>query len=326
MTKKYFFCLFFTFCLFIQGAIAQDLGSLLEQEWEQTKKLYLEREPNYSEKNEYQRPRYRLSHSLGKDQKAKEIVYILHGFMGSPYEMKGFEETALKKGLDVYNDLIFGYGDQATLANKTTYEEWLNLFNKKLDLILAHYEKVHFVGFSTGGLMISTTLKNRPDLQLKVQSITLISPFFEPDLPLASFLLKCLLLFTDSVKSSLPHSLIRYPDVVVMMNHPEYFMQRIPLKAAQEVMRMGYDFQDQFEEKWNNEAVSLSPNIQIHLTENDRVLEFDFSQEFLRELYPKAEQFIYHGDMAPHHLMVPSVSKEAKAINELHFLNFKTRN
>lgn len=303
-------------------SMASELEQKLEFEWQQTKERYLQLDSTYTEKNEYQRPRYRLNST----KKASEIVYILHGFMGSPYEMKGFEETALKKGLDVYNDLIFGYGDRAELANKTKYDDWLALFQKKLDLILGHYEKVHLVGFSTGGLMISTTLKQRPVLLTKVASITLVSPFFEPDLPLASFLLKCLMFFTDSVKSSLPHSLIRYPDVVVMMNHPDYFMQRIPLRAAAEVMRMGYDFQDQFEDKWQNQAVSLENNIQIHLTENDRVLEFDFSQEFLKELYPNATISVYQGEKAPHHLMVPSVSKEAEKIYRDDFLNFKTRN
>lgn len=321
MLKKLFF-LVLIFINTTHSLSANELDVLLEDHWQQTKVRYLELDSQYSEKNEYQRPRYRLS----SEKRAKEIVYILHGFMGSPYEMKGFEETALKKGLDVYNDLIFGYGDSAKLANQTKYEEWLALFQKKLDTILPFYEKIHLVGFSTGGLMISTTLKMRLDLKEKVGSITLVSPFFEPDLPLASFLLKSLMLFTDTVKSSLPHSLIRYPDVVVMMNHPEYFMQQIPLKAAGEVMRMGYDFQDQFEEKWQNQPVSTNENIQIHLTENDRVLEFDFSQDFLKELYPNAEILIYQGEKAPHHLMVPSVSKEAEKITNSLFLNFKTRN
>ena len=278
-----------------------DLNSKLETIWQETKNDYLKLDLTYSEKSEWHRPRF-----IQKNQK-KELVYVLHGFMGTPFEMKIFEEKASLLGYDVYNDLIFGYGDRPEMVNLTKNTEWIALFYKKLDILLPHYEKIHFVGFSTGGLMISHMLFDRQSMiGEKLGSITLISPFYEPDLFLGRFLLKIVGFFVDTISSDLPYDLIRYPDVVVMMKHRENFMQKIPVKAAQQVM----DLADQFSTK-AKESLGNFPQMTVYMTPNDRVADYDFTKKFLPKIFNNMKFITLEGERAPHHLMVKSVSQHA---------------
>lgn len=276
-----------------------DLKNQMDNIWQETKKEYLVLDPDYQEKSEWHRPRF-----VQQNQK-KELVYILHGFMGTPFEMKIFEQKALEEGYDVYNDLIFGYGDQAKLVNQTKNGQWMELFNRKLDLLLPHYDKIHFVGFSTGGLMISHMIFDRQNnIGSKIGEITLISPFYEPDMFAARFLLNIVSFFINTLPSDLPYNLIRYPDVVVMINHPENFMQQIPLPAAKQVM----DLADKFTEKAQN-SLGNFPQMTVYMTPNDRVADYEFTKKYLPKIFTGLSFVTLEGQKAPHHLMVESVSE-----------------
>lgn len=304
------FLLFLTTVSNILGNGADALPEKLENIWHETKLQYLKLDPAYAEKSEWHRPRF-----IQKHQK-KELVYILHGFMGTPFEMKVFEEKAVSLGFDVYNDLIFGYGDRAELVNLTNNSEWIDLFYKKLDIILPYYEKIHFVGFSTGGLMISHMIYDRQSLlNTKLASVTLISPFYEPDLFAARFFLKFVSFFIDTISSDLPYDLIRYPDVVVMRNHRDNFMQRIPLQAAKQVM----DLADQFTKKAKS-SLGTFERMTVYMTPNDRVADYQFTKEFLPKIFGGLKFITLEGKRAPHHLMVESVSEHTDKLSA-EFLN-----
>lgn len=306
--KKILFVIY-CFSIFTSSPLANSVEQLptkLETIWQETKTEYLKLDPTYTEKSEWHRPRF-----IQKNQK-KELVYILHGFMGTPFEMKIFEEKALELGFDVYNDLIFGYGDRPEMVNLTKNAEWINLFYKKLDVILPFYEKVHFVGFSTGGLMISHMIYDRQSLLgTKLGNITLVSPFYEPDLFAGRFLLKIVGFFVDTVSSDLPYNLIRYPDVVVMMNHRENFMQKIPIQAAQQVM----DLADQFTQKAQT-SLGAFPQMTVYMTPNDRVADYKFTKEYLPKIFNDLKFITLSEDKAPHHLMVESVSSHVGRLRD----------
>ncbi len=282
-----------------------ELEKKLESIWLNTKEEYLKLDSAYTEKSPWHRPRF-----ISNNQK-KELVYILHGFMGTPFEMKIFEEKATAKGFDVYNDLIFGYGDRPEMVNLTQNTAWLNLFYKKVETILPFYDKIHFVGFSTGGLMISHLVLDKQEMiREKLGSITLISPFYEPDMFMGRFLLKLVGFFIDSVSTDLPYDLIGYPDVVVMMNHRENFMQKIPIKAASEVMKLA----DQFTEKAQN-SIGEFNQMTVYMTPNDRVADFDFTKNYLPKIFTGMKFITLEGEKSPHHLMVKSVSRHTEKIS-----------
>ncbi len=309
-TLIYFILCINAFSLFAKSNTVTDQ---LENEWQNTKTTYLKLDSEFKEKNPYQHPEY-IEAIEGK--KSEELVYIIHGFMGTPYEMKLFKEKALFEGKDVYNDLIFGYGGSTKLVNQTTSKEWMKNFYQRLNILSSSYKKIHFVGFSTGGLMISHMIKERTDLKDKIGSVTLVSPFFKPDLFFAEPLNNIVRLFTSSVPASWLYNLVGYPDVLIMLKLPDYYMQSVPLDAANQVIDLAHEFT-----KNNNETVSEKSDIVIHLSKNDRVLDYEFSTIYLKKVFPKATILSYEGEMAPHHLMVPEVSKETKKLTDLFLAN-----
>lgn len=277
-----------------------EIENNLETIWNDTKSRYLIYDKGYSEKSPWHRPRYKA-----QNQK-KELVYIIHGFMGTPFEMKIFEEKSLEMGMDVYNDLIFGYGDNPNLANLTKNQMWIDTFYQKVKILMPHYEKIHFVGFSTGGLMISHLLIDSIVPNEKIGSINLISPFYDPAMFAGKFLLSLTAFFLDTLPTALPYNLIRYPDVVVMLNHPDNFMQKIPLDAASEVM----DLADKFIEKSKNIQLN-NLQIKVYMTPQDRVADYQFTKEFLPKVFNNLDFITLDKGRAPHHLMVESVSDHA---------------
>ena len=55
-------------------------------------------------------------------------------------------------------------------------------------------------------------------------------------------------------------------------------------------------------------------DIQIFLTKEDQVLNFNRSEKLLKSIFPKANFTIFEGINAPHHLMSPMVSNYADII------------
>ncbi len=309
----------FIFLMFNLSSFAETDTNLLEEQlnniWKETQQEYQKLDPQYIELSEYHKPRFKKAIN-----QKKEIVYLLHGYLGTPYEMMLFENKAHALGYDVYNDVIYGHGFSAELANLTTRHDWMRVFNKKIDLISQNYSKIHFVGFSTGGLMISKLLKDREDIRLKTKSTTLISPFFEPDFPGSRFFLSFVPWFFKTLSAKVPDSVLSHPDVQVVLKHKDFYLQDLPVLFGREVVYLADQFREEVKklelETKQKFEINLE-NVFIHLTVNDRVLEYDFCFKYLSEIFPKAHVLTYQGEKAPHHLMMESVSKETKKIEDL---------
>jgi esterase/lipase len=239
------------------------------------------------------------------EQKNEEATYLLHGFMGSPNEMKYISEKAFNAGSVIFNDLIIGYGSTAKMANQFKKELWYKHAEKNLIFVFKNFKKVNLVGFSTGALLISHFLNNHPEYISQVGKIQLISPFYFPHFGITPIIGKLVSLFTDSINVHSFYKFTAYPDVEIMTLEPDYYLQDVPLKAALEVSDLAAQFVE------TAKKYEGANPIEIYLTENDQVLSYEKSQPFLEKIYPKAKLFLLKGKRLPHHLMSPMVSNEA---------------
>jgi esterase/lipase len=242
------------------------------------------------------------------EQKNEEVTYLLHGFMGSPYEMKYISEKAFNSGSVIFNDLIIGYGSTAAMANQFKKELWYKHAEKNLIFVFKNFKKINLVGFSTGALIISHFLNNHPEFIPQVGKIQLISPFYFPHFSITPVVGKFVSLFTDSINVHSFYKFTTYPDVEIMTLEPDYYLQDVPLKAGLEVSDLAAQFVETAKK-----YVGSNP-IEIYLTENDQVLSFEKSQPFLEKIYPSAKFYLLKGKRMPHHLMSPMVSNEAIVI------------
>jgi carboxylesterase len=80
-------------------------------------------------------------------------VLLIHGFSGSPAEMKGVGDYLNSKGYNILGSRVAGHGGERIDLKDVSYKDWvlsveedyLNLSNK--------YKEVYIVGFSMGSLL-----------------------------------------------------------------------------------------------------------------------------------------------------------------------------
>ena len=94
-----------------------------------------------------------------------KIVYLLHGFIGSPFEMKPTANLLYDLGYTVVNDLIPGHGINGAIANHYDANHWVAHFNESINLMKTCSDHISLIGFSTGGLLIHDYLISHPDFK-----------------------------------------------------------------------------------------------------------------------------------------------------------------
>ncbi|GAB4526645.1 MAG: alpha/beta fold hydrolase [Anaerolineae bacterium] len=106
----------------------------------------------------------------------RQAALLVHGFPGTPAEMRPFAQVLHTAGWTVQGVLLPGFGpDIETLAERT-HAEWLTAVRTALRDLQAEYEHVILVGHSMGGALcieIAATAPTPP------QALILFAPFWK---------------------------------------------------------------------------------------------------------------------------------------------------
>lgn len=78
-------------------------------------------------------------------------VLFIHGFGGTPFDIRPLGEYLSGHGIASYGILLAGHGRSVRDLEKTTWQDWVAGPEKALDGLSARYKKVYIVGFSLGG-------------------------------------------------------------------------------------------------------------------------------------------------------------------------------
>lgn len=106
-------------------------------------------------------------------QGGKPAALLIHGFPGTPAEMRSLGESLNKEGWTAQGILLPGFGPEiATIANRN-FEEWVDSIDKALIELKREHSPVLLVGYSMGGaLSIIESSRNSPD------GLILLAPFW----------------------------------------------------------------------------------------------------------------------------------------------------
>lgn len=77
----------------------------------------------------------------------------LHGFTGTPYEMRPIAEELARRGIRCVGPVMAGHGSTASQLAKTSYAEWIDLARAALGKLRADSEQVFVAGMSMGGVV-----------------------------------------------------------------------------------------------------------------------------------------------------------------------------
>ncbi len=123
--------------------------------------------------NAFSGEEHQAFHWDGNNQKA---VLLVHGFPGTPAEMRPIAQIFYDLGWTVHGVLLPGFGADIDHILERTHQDWLNAVSKALAILKHDHEQVILVGFSMGGAI---ALKLATEKAL--DGLVLFSPFLEID-------------------------------------------------------------------------------------------------------------------------------------------------
>lgn len=91
-------------------------------------------------------------------------VLLLHGFTGSPPEMRLVGDYLHQRGLTVYAPLLPGHGTTVEEMNRCRWTDWTNHVEGALAELQARYQTVFVGGLSMGSLLTLYLAAQHPDL------------------------------------------------------------------------------------------------------------------------------------------------------------------
>lgn len=109
----------------------------------------------------------------------REGALVLHGFTGSPWEVRPLAEALVRDGLTVAMPMLAGHGSSVFALDETHWRDWLNSARQALAWLDLHCDRVHFSGLSMGSLLCLLLVQERP--AERTGSLLLLAPAL--DLP-----------------------------------------------------------------------------------------------------------------------------------------------
>lgn len=279
----------------------QWLNGLLHQT-EKLEKSYQKMDARFEGISEINRPTF-------KKGRKKSAIMLVHGYMGSPSEMSLIAKALTDAGYPVYNALIPGFGATPEVANNYENTTWKRWFHQQVQSLKVCYNKIHLIGFSTGGLLIYDYLSKNPQDD-RIGSASLISPFFETHSVFLSLLQGWTTLFLDTISINTVYYGLGFPDVEVMIKEPESYLQEVPIRAGSEIAALGKEARDR---KINNGKI-VAP-VLMFISPDDLVIRQSTAEKLvMRNFENWVIQTLKASPRSPHHLMAPAVSPVAKKV------------
>jgi pimeloyl-ACP methyl ester carboxylesterase len=239
----------------------------------------------------------------------KQAIYLLHGFIGTPEEMTGIAAQLAENNYTVINDIIPGYAADGQTANQFNQETWQNHVEANLNSIRSCFEKIHLIGFSTGGLLLHNYIRHHNDFT--AQSLTLYSPFYKPHLSFGDFLRSAARLFTATVSTKTLYSLTHFPDIKVAVLKPENYLRELPLDAAGYVAEFGEYVSKQIK---SNPLLNEDTPVLLFLAQADQVINLNETIRAVDSDFANVTIQIFKQNTVHHHLMVKGFSPVAQDV------------
>jgi carboxylesterase len=93
-------------------------------------------------------------------------VLLVHGFTGTPYEVRPLGERLAARGITAVGPRLPGHCSTAEALNCTTWVDWVNTMEAELELLSRRCRRVAVVGLSLGGLIACMLARRAAPTQL----------------------------------------------------------------------------------------------------------------------------------------------------------------
>lgn len=101
-------------------------------------------------------------------------VLVVHGFTGTPFEMRLLGESLHQAGHTVYGPRLAGHAENLPALGGTTYQDWVRSVDEAYTLLASRVDRVCVCGLSLGGLL-TLDLAARRSGDPKLRAIEVLS-------------------------------------------------------------------------------------------------------------------------------------------------------
>lgn len=91
-------------------------------------------------------------------------VVCIHGFTGTPYEMRYLGDSLARAGISVHGIRLPGHGTRVEDLDRTTWTDWADAVEDAYDTMRMVCNRVALVGQSLGGLLALHLASKRPEV------------------------------------------------------------------------------------------------------------------------------------------------------------------
>jgi carboxylesterase len=233
------------------------------------------------------------------------VVILLHGFIGSPFEVYSLGKVINKEGYTVFIPLIKGFGGNTKLANAIKYSSWRLELQQSIDLLKPYYSRIILIGFSLGGTIITDFLLNNDYRETNINGVILLAPYYSPKMLGGEFFNNLFSLFTDSISLKSLYGISGNQDLLIPLSNQEYYNSDMPLKAVDEIIGFCKEIKS-----IKPQSKLLLPSLLIY-TQDDQTVNNKESVQLLKNLFENLMILTFDKNKkVRHQLAVPSGNKE----------------
>ena len=204
-------------------------------------------------------------------------VILLHGFIGSPFEVMELVPKLQQKGFTALLPWMYRFGGDTESASGASLADWRQSLLDAIDLLARECDEISLVGFSLGGgLMVDYLLRTaEQEGKNPVHKIVLVAPYCRNYMFGGRALASLTSLFTSSLPLSTLYSISHHGDLMVPASYPEYFNKDLPLQAVSTIFDLG----DALES--SSVGIKSSSPVLALLSEKDAVVDAGQTTKFL---------------------------------------------
>ncbi|MGF7186741.1 carboxylesterase [Desulfitispora alkaliphila] len=105
---------------------------------------------------------------------------LVHGFTGSPAEMRYLGEALNDQGYTVYGVLLAGHGETPEAMKESNWQHWYESVRKGIEYLAEECEEVFVIGLSMGGLLSLRAAAINKEVKLK-GVVSICAPIYLQD-------------------------------------------------------------------------------------------------------------------------------------------------
>ncbi len=160
-------------------------------------------------------------------------VVLVHGFLASPAELRGFGERLQRLGYTVVGVRLKGHGTSPWDLRERSWEDWLASVKRGYEIMAGLVPRIFLVGFSTGGALALCHAADRPDGLLGVAAVAVPVKFQNKNMIFVPLMHRAnrLVRWVSSYEGVMPFRPTK-------TEHPGINYRHMPIRGLYELRRM----------------------------------------------------------------------------------------